>query len=67
MSNARHAEGLESIRLLSGSDRTAPAGCESGFDRARITTGLQAFTRCMGIVYDDQVMDRVFKQFCIGK
>jgi len=29
--------------------------------------GLQAVHEMLGIVYDDQVMDRVFKQFCIGK
>lgn len=68
LSNARHFEGLEKVRaslektleLLAENDSPDLVALE-------LQTGLQALYELLGLVYDDQVMDRVFSEFCIGK
>ncbi len=66
--NARQFEGLKSAlgyveaakQLILGEESPDLVALELG-------EGLQSVYGILGIVYDDQVMDRVFSEFCLGK
>jgi tRNA modification GTPase len=68
LSNARHFEGLKTLEaslaaalpLLTGEDSPDLIALE-------LQSGLKAVYEILGLVYDDQVMDRVFAEFCLGK
>jgi tRNA modification GTPase len=68
ISQARHYEGLvKSLNLIQSSIEglNSNAGVEYiAFDLKEALIHLQGV---MGKVFDDQIMDRVFKEFCIGK
>ncbi len=68
VSNARHFEGL---RILKQSlERSLPLmlGAESpDLIALELQTGLFAIYEVLGQTYDDQVMDKVFSEFCLGK
>ncbi|NJL23943.1 MAG: hypothetical protein HC902_01305 [Calothrix sp. SM1_5_4] len=68
LSNARHFEGLE---ILRGSlEKALPLvlnGESPDLIALELQSGLRALYEILGLVYDDQVMDRVFSEFCLGK
>ncbi len=68
ISQARHYEGLvKSLNLIQSSIEglSSNSGVEYiAFDLKEALIHLQGV---MGKVFDDQIMDRVFKEFCIGK
>lgn len=68
VSNARHFEGLKTA-----SDSLARAlpllqdGESPDLIALELQDGLRAIHEILGLTYDDQVMDRVFAEFCLGK
>jgi tRNA modification GTPase len=68
LSNARHHQGLEVVR--ESLERSLPLilkGASPDLIALELQGGLQALHEVLGIVFDDQVMDRVFNEFCLGK
>lgn len=68
LSNARHFRGMEIVR--ESLERTLRLlGNEESPDliALELQTSLKALYEILGMVYDDQVMDRVFAEFCLGK
>ena len=43
------------------------AGLGSEFIAQTLKDALLAIQKVLGHVYDDQILDRVFKEFCLGK
>jgi len=68
VSNARHFEGLtaaaealkKALPLLRGEESPDLIALE-------LQAGVRAIHELLGLTYDDQVMDRVFSEFCLGK
>lgn len=68
VSNARHYRGLEIVRdslqkslpLLKKDDSPDLIALE-------LQISIRALYEILGLTFDDQVMDRVFKEFCLGK
>ena len=68
ISNARHHEGLLSLRatLRVVADQLR-SGESPDLIALELQSGLKTVYEILGVVYDDQVMDRVFSEFCLGK
>jgi tRNA modification GTPase len=68
LNNARHFEGLGKIRNSLNASLDLMRENESpDLIALELQLGMQALHEVLGLVYDDQVMDRVFQEFCIGK
>lgn len=68
VSNARHFEGLQILRKsLAKSLPLVLEGESPDLIALELQTGLMALYEILGLTYDDQVMDRVFSEFCLGK
>jgi tRNA modification GTPase len=68
VSNARHFRGLEILRAsLEKSLELVINGDSPDLTALELQLGLRALYEILGLVYDDQVMDRVFSEFCLGK
>ena len=68
ISSARQHENLlyaHEMIVASISDLTQNMGAE--FVAMHLKESLVALQKIIGVVYDDQIMDRVFKEFCLGK
>ncbi|MBX3020476.1 MAG: tRNA uridine-5-carboxymethylaminomethyl(34) synthesis GTPase MnmE [Bdellovibrionales bacterium] len=68
VSNARHFRGLEIVR--DSLDKTLPLVLDEDSPdliALELQTAIRALYEILGLTYDDQVMDRVFKEFCLGK
>ena len=68
VSNARHYENLQ--RALENTQRSQAVvdqGMGSEFLALELKESLIAIHETLGKRFDDQIMDRVFKEFCIGK
>jgi len=68
LSNARHFEGLQT--LARGLETSLPLMMhEESPDliALELQSGLRALHEILGLDFDDQVMDRVFSEFCLGK
>lgn len=68
LSSVRHFQGLEVLRK---SLETAMPMIEDNESpdliALELQSGLQSVYEILGLTYDDQVMDRVFGEFCLGK
>jgi tRNA modification GTPase len=68
VSNARHFEGLQTVRnAVARSLPLVLEGESPDLIALELQSGLVALYEILGLTYDDQVMDRVFKEFCLGK
>ena len=68
VSNVRHFQGLEILRVsLQTALPMLAEGESADLIALELQTGLQALYEILGLTYDDQVMDRVFSEFCLGK
>ncbi|WP_374031623.1 hypothetical protein [Bdellovibrio bacteriovorus] len=68
ISNARHFENLS--RALENTQRSQSVvaqGLGAEFLALEFKEALIAIHETLGKRFDDQIMDRVFKEFCIGK
>jgi tRNA modification GTPase len=68
VSNARHFQGLEILR--ESLEKALPLMVDEASPdliALEIQAGLKALYEILGLTYDDQVMDRVFAEFCLGK
>lgn len=68
ISSARQHESLlyaNEMIVASISDLEQNTGAE--FVAMHLKEALVALQKIVGVVYDDQIMDRVFKEFCLGK
>lgn len=66
--NARHFEGLANLRRsLESTLGQLETNGSPDLVALELQLGLQSVHEMLGIVFDDQVMDRVFREFCIGK
>jgi len=67
-SNARHFECLGILCKSLEKALTLMVKAESpDFIALELQSGLKALHELLGLDFDDQVMDRVFNEFCIGK
>ncbi len=65
---ARHFECLsQALKLVSSSLEVLKTGAGSEFLALDLKQSLMALQEVLGKRFDDQIMDRVFKEFCIGK
>lgn len=68
VSNARHFENLQkALRNTANSLLLVEDGLGSEFLALELKEALIAIQETLGKRFDDQIMDRVFKEFCIGK
>lgn len=68
VSNVRHFEGLQIVRqAIAKSLPLVLKGESPDLIALELQSGLVALYEILGLTYDDQVMDRVFKEFCLGK
>lgn len=68
VSNVRHYEGLRTVRTAVANGLPLVLRGESpDLIALELQSGLVALYEILGLTYDDQVMDRVFKEFCLGK
>lgn len=68
VSNARHFQQLQVLReALLTSLPLLERGDSPDLIALELQTGIRALYEILGMVYDDQVMDRVFAEFCLGK
>lgn len=68
LTNTRHFEGLKSCQeSLVKSLALVLKGSSPEFIAQELQSSLQALYEVLGETYDDEVMDRVFKEFCLGK
>lgn len=68
LSNVRHFEGLRTVRsAVAASLPLVLQGESPDLIALELQSGLVALYEILGLTYDDQVMDRVFKEFCLGK
>lgn len=68
LSNARHFRGLQSVK--ESLDKALPLLQEEespDFIALELQAALRALYEILGMTFDDQVMDRVFAEFCLGK
>jgi tRNA modification GTPase len=68
LSNARHYENLSRALInLEKCEGLVQTGLGSEFLALELKEALLAVQETLGKRFDDQVMDRVFKEFCLGK
>lgn len=68
LSNARHFEGLRAVEKSLEAALPLLVGEESpDLIALELQAGLKSLYEVLGLTYDDQVMDRVFAEFCLGK
>lgn len=68
ISNARHFENISRAAEKIGASLEALEGkVGAEFVSVDLRAGLLSLQQTLGQHYDDQIMDRVFKEFCIGK
>jgi len=68
VSNLRHFEGLQTVSKSIAKSLPLVLKDESpDLIALELQTGLFALYEILGLTYDDQVMDRVFNEFCLGK
>lgn len=68
VSNARHFQGLMTLKQsLEVTRELINSGESPDLVALELQIGLQALYEILGQTYDDQVMDRVFAEFCLGK
>lgn len=68
LSNARHFENLSrAAKNVSAAKGLVAGGAGEEFLAVELKEALIAIHETLGKRFDDQVMDRVFKEFCIGK
>ncbi len=68
VSNARHFENLsKALENTTRSKSLVDQGMGSEFLALELKEALIAIQETLGKRFDDQIMDRVFKEFCIGK
>jgi tRNA modification GTPase len=68
VSNARHYRGLKTLEASLEKAMPLVAMNESpDLIALELQTGLMALYEILGLTFDDQVMDQVFKEFCLGK
>jgi tRNA modification GTPase len=68
LSNARHLRGLQLVQ--EALERALPLlGSDESPDliALEVQSALKALYEILGMTFDDQVMDRVFAEFCLGK
>ncbi|MGZ6479880.1 MAG: hypothetical protein ACXWQE_11285, partial [Bdellovibrionales bacterium] len=68
LSNARHYQGLE--QLAKSLETALPLMVQEespDLIALELQSGLRALHEILGLVFDDQVMDKVFAEFCLGK
>ena len=65
---SRHFESLsQALKLVLASLEVLKTGAGSEFLALDLKQSLMALQEVLGKRFDDQIMDRVFKEFCIGK
>jgi tRNA modification GTPase len=68
MSNSRHFEGLALVATgLKLAAKLLEDGSSPDLIALELQSSLRALHEILGIAFDDQVMDRVFAEFCLGK
>jgi tRNA modification GTPase len=68
LSNARHFENLnKALANVIKCEELVSEGLGSEFLAIELKEALMAVQETLGKRFDDQVMDRVFKEFCLGK
>ncbi|MFN8792550.1 MAG: tRNA uridine-5-carboxymethylaminomethyl(34) synthesis GTPase MnmE [Bdellovibrionales bacterium] len=68
LSQARHFENLlKTERCLAQGIQALKSGMGAEFVSLELKEGLVSLQQILGRYFDDQIMDRVFKEFCIGK
>ena len=68
LSQKRHFENLEkSDQALDKSIKLMKASQSPGFISFELQNALLAVKQILGKQFDDEIMDRVFKEFCLGK
>lgn len=68
LSNARHFRGLQTVRESLEKARPLVLQGESpDLIALELQTAVRALYDILGLTYDDQVMDQVFAEFCLGK
>lgn len=68
LSNARHLQGLHAVRESLESVLPLMINEESpDLIALELQSALRAMYEILGMTFDDQVMDRVFAEFCLGK
>lgn len=68
VSNARHFEKISSARRrLEAADRQISEGLGAEFLSIELKEALIDVQETLGKRFDDQIMDRVFREFCLGK
>lgn len=68
VSSARHYENLsKALSNIKNSQRLLKEGMGAEFLAIELKEALIAVKETLGKRFDDQVMDRVFKEFCLGK
>lgn len=68
LTNTRHFEGLKSCKeSLVKSLALVLKGSSPEFIAQELHASLHSLYEVLGETYDDEVMDRVFKEFCLGK
>jgi tRNA modification GTPase len=68
VSNARHFEGLQ--KLANCLEQAIPLMLKEDSPdliALELQSGLRALYEVLGLHFDDQVMDRVVSEFCLGK
>ena len=68
ISSARqHESSLYSVQMIEKSLHDLGAGYGSEFIALHLKEALVSIQKILGHQYDDQILDRVFKEFCLGK
>ena len=68
VTQARQAAGLSDILgCITRLEEMLSQGASPEFPAFEVQTALRSLHGILGTEYDDQVMDRVFREFCIGK
>jgi tRNA modification GTPase len=68
VSQARHFELLSKIQLsLNSAAKLIKEDLSSEFVAQEMQIGIRAIHELLGKSFDEQVIDRIFKEFCLGK
>lgn len=68
VANIRHFEGLKVVRnAVAEAIPLVLSGESPDLIALELQAGVVALYEILGLTYDDQVMDRVFQEFCLGK
>ncbi len=68
VSQARHFELLSKIQVsLNSAVKLIQEELSAEFVAQELQIGIRAIHELLGITYDEQVIDRIFKEFCLGK